>query len=136
MKNLIPLLATLLALSPSFAAEISVRIGNHDVSVITDQSADSPKTCHAALLDKVTKQGWHDEIYNSATEQKAFLVFSQRVVDNGALSKMKITFWKAIKGADGKTNVETQVFLINRTELTPFLDDEIRPLFLKFSHTQ
>jgi hypothetical protein len=135
MKNLIPLLATLLALSTSIAAETSVRIGTHEVNVTSDQSADSPMVCHAALLDKVTKQGWHDEIYNSATEQKAFLVFSQRVVDRGALSKMKITFWKAIKGADGKSNVETHVFLIDRTELTSFLDDEIRPLFLKFSHT-
>jgi len=136
MKNLIPLLAALLAFSTTFAAETSVRIGTHEVNVISDQSADSPNACHAMLLDKITKQGWHDEIYNSATEQKAFLVFSQRVIANGALSKMRITFWKAIKGADGKTNVETQVFLINRTELSSFLDDEIRPLFLKFSHTQ
>ena len=66
MKNLLPLFATLLAFSTAFAAETSIRIGNHDVNVITDQSPDSPRACHAALLEKIKKQGWHDEIYNSA----------------------------------------------------------------------
>jgi hypothetical protein len=134
MKNLISLLATLLTFSTAFAAETSLRIGNHDVNVITDQSPDSPKACHAALLERIKKQGWHDEIYNSASDEKAFLVFSQRIVDRGELSRMKITFWKAIKSTDGRTNVETQVFFINRTELTSFLDNEIRPLFVEFSH--
>jgi hypothetical protein len=36
------------------------------VNLIKEQSPDSPKTCHAALLEKIKKQGWHDEIYNSA----------------------------------------------------------------------
>jgi hypothetical protein len=31
------------------------------------------------------------------------------------------------------TNVEEQVFLLDRTELDSFLDVEIKPLFLKFS---
>jgi hypothetical protein len=134
MKYLFSLIATLLALSPAFAVQSSIRIGSRDVNVIVEQSSDSPRACHAALLEKIKKQGWHDEIYNSANDEKAFLVFSQRVLDGGELIRMKITFWKASKSADGKTNLEEQVFLINRAELTPFLDDEIRPLFLKFSH--
>jgi len=135
MKNPILLLALFLSCSTAFAIETSIRVGNRDVNVTNDQSTDSPIICHDALLDQIKKQGWHDEIYNSATNEKAFLVFSQRVVDKGELKKMKITFWKANKGADGVTQVQTQVFLINRTEVASFLDGEIKPLFLRFSHT-
>jgi hypothetical protein len=133
MKSLTLLLATLLTFSMAYADETLIRIGNHNVNLIKEQSPDSPKTCHAALLEKIKKQGWHDEIYNSAADEKAYLVFSQRIIDKGVLSRMRITFWKAGKGADGMTNVEEQVFLLDRTELDSFLDVEIKPLFLKFS---
>jgi hypothetical protein len=134
MKNLPFLLAMLLAFPTANAVENTIRIGGHDVSVSSEQSPDPPKACHAALLEKIKKQGWHDEIYNSAMDNKAFLVFSQRVIERGALSKFKFTFWKASTDADGKTKVESQVFFIEKTAVNAFLDDEIKPLFLKFSH--
>ena len=49
---------------------------------------------------------------------------------------MKITFWKASKTADGKTITKSQVFMVTKAELNSFLDNEIRPLFVKFSHAQ
>ncbi len=134
MKNLPFLLAMLLTFPTANAVGNTIRIGSHEVSVVSEQSTDSPKACHAALLEKIKKQGWYDDIYNSATDNKALLVFSQRIIEKGALSKLKITFWKASKGADGKTDVESQVFFIEKTAVSAFLDDEIKPLFLKFSH--
>ena len=91
---------------------------------------------HAALLEKINKQGWHDEFYNATDNGQAFFAFSQRVIEHGACNKMKITFWKASKTADGKTITKSQVFMVTKAELNSFLDNEIRPLFVKFSHAQ
>ena len=131
------LLFVALIIAPfAFATETQIRIGDRDATVITDQSPDSPKACHTALIESVKKQGWHDEIYNSVDKDKAYLVFSQRVIMRGEWIKTKFTFWKAIKTADGKSDLILQVFIVNKAELSSFLDNEIRPLFLNFSHVQ
>ena len=135
MKVLPMLAITLVAISVAFATETQTRIGDRDVTVITDQSPGSPKACHAALLESVKKQGWHDEIFDSADGDKAYLVFSQHVIQNREWLKMRITFWKASKTADGKTAMESQVFILDKSEVNNFLDRDIRRLFLKFSHS-
>ena len=133
MKKLTFLLIAIIALPPIRATESWIRVGNRDINVITEDTTDTPKSCHATLLERLKKQGWHDEIYNSVADDKAFLVYSQRVLERGELSKIKITFWKANKEPDGKTKVESQVYLIAKGDVNSFLEEEIRPLFLKFS---
>ncbi len=136
MKVLPVLAITLVAISVASATETQTRVGDRDVTVITDQSPGSPKACHAALLESVKKQGWHDEIYNTTDKDKAYLVFSQRIVERGYWTKTRITFWKAVGTADGRSDTLSQVFIVNRTDLSSFLDNEIRPLFLQFSHAR
>jgi len=135
MKVFPLLFASLVVVSVACATETQTRIGDRDVTVIKEQSPDSPKSCHIALLESVKKQGWHDEIYNSVDKDKAYLAFSQRIVERGAWTKTRITFWKAVKTADGKSDTISEVFIVSRAELGSFLDNEIRPLFVKFSHT-
>ena len=102
MKGSPLLFLTLAIVSIACATETQTRVGERDVTVIREENQDSPKNCHTALLESVKKQGWHDEIYNSVDKDKAYLVFSQRIVERGAWTKTRITFWKAIKSADGK----------------------------------
>jgi hypothetical protein len=136
MKRLLFLLVAILSVSTTYAAETQVRIGNRNATVVTDESSDSPMACHAALLESIKKQGWHDELYNDAANGRACLAFSQRVVEQGVCTKLRITFWKASKTADGKTRTKTQVFVVTKAELNSFLDTEIRPLFVQFSHAE
>jgi hypothetical protein len=136
VKKLPLLFVALLIVSTAFAVETRVRIGNRDVTVIDEESSASPTACHAALLEKITKQGWHDEFYNAIDNGKAFFAFSQRVIENGTCNKMKITFWKASQTTEGKTVTKSQIFVVTKAELSSFLDNEVRPLFVKFSHAQ
>jgi hypothetical protein len=135
MKKISLLLLALLTISAAYAAETQARIEGRDVTIVTDQSTDSPKACHDALLQSIKKKGWHDEIFDSADGDKAYLVFSQHVIQNREWLKMRITFWKASKTADGKTAMESQVFILDKSEVNNFLDRDIRRLFLKFSHS-
>ena len=136
MKRLSLLILAFLSISIAYSVESKTRIGDRDVNIITGQSTDAPKICNAALLEKIKKQGWHDEIYNSVDDGKACLVFSQRVVERGEWTKIRITLWKATRTADGKTATESHVYVLDKTEVNSFLDEEIRPLFLKFSRVQ
>jgi hypothetical protein len=136
VKKLTLLFVALLAVATTYAVETQVRIGDRDVTVIDEESSASPTACHAALLEKINKQGWHDEFYNATDNGKAFFAFSQRVIEHGTCNKMKITFWKASQTTDGKTITKTQIFVVTKAELSSFLDNEVRPLFVKFSHAQ
>lgn len=128
------LLALLCVLFPASACagfELTKVVDGRYAIVSTQLTPESPQRCEEEFAQRLDHAGWHDHIYTAIQPDRAYMVFSQRVVTQGVIIGVDITLWKAIS-AGGKTYTEQWVFKLKPGEVNDFLDSELRTLVVKF----
>lgn len=127
MKLSLVTLSLLLALPVAAQAETKENrtwINGRRVTVTTEMTTQAPALSLAMVNHQVDQQGWHDHIYTTVENDRAYFIYSQR--DNNACSTCdtKITLWKAVV-KDDKTYTETWVYTLRPNEVNDFLDREL-----------
>ncbi len=111
--------------------ETKARIGHYDVTIATERVQQTPPDCHAKLLAELGKAGWCNQIYNSRSEEKSFLIYSQRVMRGATIQRVTITLWKSLR-VEGGTHNESWTYVLEPGAVNKFLDDELRLLVVRF----
>lgn len=128
------LLALLLLAGRCRAVEMTKVIDGHYVAVATETTVESAMQCEEAFGQRLDHAGWHNHIYTSVLPDRAYMVFSQRVLSQGVIIEVDVTLWKAVPDA-GTTCTEQWVFKLKPGEVNSFLDNELRTLVVKFKVT-
>lgn len=123
--------AALVFASFAQASESMMQIGDRPVQVLKDQAVEGPQELSEAVQARISKEGWRDVIYSSATPEKAFLFYSQRTLKGRSITQVKVTFWKATKEA-GRTVVESWVVLLDPAEVNSFLENDFSRTAMRF----
>ncbi|PTY08880.1 hypothetical protein DB347_04735 [Opitutaceae bacterium EW11] len=131
MKHPVIFGAAVCVASLLYADQTTIRVDARPVVVTTEEATDGPQALSQAVLARIDKEGWKDVIYDAATPDKAYLFYTQRTWRGGSVSQVKVTFWKATR-MDGKTTVESWVYVLDPTDVNLFLDEEFARVAARF----
>ncbi len=140
MKLSLVTLSLLLALPLAAQAETKETrtwIHGRRVTVTTEVTTQTPALSLALVNHQVDQQGWHDHIYTTTENDRAYFIYSQRDNNACATCDTKVTLWKAVD-KDGKTHVETWTYTLRPSEVNDFLDRELLKatgLFMRLAPT-
>jgi hypothetical protein len=106
-------------------------VNNRRLAASAEVGTGSPQELAQSLQAEIKKAGWHDIIFNSAGPEKAYLYFTQREMSGGKISKVRVTYWKAVKNGD-QTHTERWVAVLKPEEVNDFLDQDFARVAMQF----